>query len=277
MFARKLDKSGKVKLADVDTNENSGMNRAEGEKRFAELAAELFELQELMFAAGQNGLLVILQGRDTSGKDGTLKAVAGAMNPAGVRIASFKVPTQEELSHDFLWRIHRETPGRGQVVFFNRSHYEDVLAVRVHNLVPEKVWRTRFNDINNFEKILTDADILVAKFFLHISKDEQKKRLLAREADPTKAWKLNPGDWAEREKWDEYTEAYEEALSRCADPDAPWYIVPGDHKWFRNLAIAEALVQTLRPHRKAWEDKLANVGAVQKKALDAMRAANKKA
>jgi len=218
---------------------------------------------------------VVLQGRDTSGKDGTLKAVGGVMNSVGIRIASFKVPTAEEVAHDFLWRIHSQTPRKGEVTFFNRSHYEDVLVVRVHKLVPEEVWKRRYNHINAFEELLTDSGTIVVKFYLHISKGEQEQRLLEREADASKAWKLSPGDWQEREFWSDYTRAYEDALSKCATERAPWYIVPADQKWYRNLAIAETLVETLRPYRARWEKKLAAYGEEQKAALIALRAQGK--
>lgn len=261
-----------VNLKKLDTRVKGDMTREEGDKRLAELSEELAELQYLLYAAGENSLLVVLQGRDTSGKDGTLKAIAGAMNPVGVRIASFKTPTPIELAHDFLWRIHRETPGKGEVVFFNRSHYEDVVVVRVHDLVPEKTWKDRYDHINSFEEMLYDSGVIVVKFFLNISKEEQKERLLAREEDPRKAWKLNIGDWEEREHWDAYGVAYEDALNRCGTRHAPWYVVPADQKWLRNVAVAETLVETLRPYRKAWEEKLDAIGKEQKAALDQMRA-----
>lgn len=271
MLATKLTKPGKVDLKKISTDETGGMTKEEGEGRFAALAEELDELQELLYAAGLNGLLVVLQGRDTAGKDGTLEAVAGAMNPVGVRAASFKVPTAEELAHDFLWRIHRETPGRGQVVFFNRSHYEDVLVTRVHNLVPEKVWGRRYKRINEFEELLTDAGIIVVKFYLHISMGEQERRLLAREKEPRKAWKLNAGDWAERRFWDDYTDAYTDVLSKCATEDAPWYIIPADHKWYRNVAVAEALVESLQTYEKRWNTHLEEVGKAGVVSLKKMR------
>ena len=271
MQATKQDKTGRVHLDKLPTDETGGLTADEGRERFAHLAGELDRLQTLMYAAGQNGLLVVLQGRDTAGKDGTLKAVAGAMNPVGVRVASFKAPTPDELAHDFLWRVHQQTPGRGQAVFFNRSHYEDVLVARVHKLVPDTVWEARYKDINHFEELLTDNNIIVAKFYLHISKAEQKKRLLDREAMPEVAWKLNPGDWAERDYWDDYTAAYEDALGKCATASAPWYLVPADHKWFRNLAVAEALVAALHPYEKAWTAHLDEIGKTQRAALATMR------
>lgn len=275
MLAKQLKKTGKVDLESISTNDTGDMTREVGEARLAVLAKELEDLQELLYAAGEKALLIVLQGRDTSGKDGALEAVAGAMNPVGTRIASFKVPSPEELRHDFLWRIHQQAPEKGQVVFFNRSHYEDVLVARVHELVPKEIWEKRYEHINRFEELLNDAGVIVVKFYLHISKEEQKERLLAREEDPAKAWKLNPGDWAERKLWDLYTKAYEDALGKCAAKHAPWFVVPADHKWYRNVVIAEALVETLRPYAKAWEKKLAEIGKTQNAALARMREENK--
>jgi PPK2 family polyphosphate:nucleotide phosphotransferase len=274
MYAIKVDKPGKVDLGKIDPDYEGTMKREEAERQLAAYCAELFNLQELLYAAGANGLLVVLQGRDTAGKDGALKAIAGCMNPVGTRVASFKVPTATELAHDFLWRVHQETPGRGEVVFFNRSHYEDVLVVRVHNLAEEQVWKKRYIHINDFEDLLADHGIIVVKFCLHISKKEQEKRLLEREQDPTKAWKLNAGDWQERSFWDDYTRAYEDAIGKCAAPHSPWYIVPSDQKWFRNLAIAEALVETLQPYKKEWLKRLETVGAKARAELEEYREGN---
>ncbi|MGC4044636.1 MAG: hypothetical protein QM758_12650 [Armatimonas sp.] len=267
MLARKFVEKGTVHLNSVDPSDDGGLNRAEAEERLNGLLARLASLQELLYAAGTNSLLVILQGRDTAGKDGTLKAIAGAMNPVGTRVASFKVPTATELSHDFLWRIHAQVPGKGEAVFFNRSHYEDVLVVRVHNLVPEHVWKQRYGHINDFEELLAESGTIVAKFCLHISKDEQKQRLLEREQDAEKAWKLNPGDWEERTHWDAYTEAYNDAIGKCASKHAPWFVIPANKKWFRNVAVAEALISLLEPYEKGWMEKLKTVGKEQKAAL----------
>ena len=186
-------------------------------------------------------------------------------------MASFKVPTALEAAHDFLWRIHAEAPARGTTTIFNRSHYEDVLVVRVHNLVPETVWKGRYDDINNFEQIFVDAGTVILKFFLFISKDEQEQRLKDREKDPTKAWKLSPADWKEGEFWDDYMAAYEDALNRCSHPAAPWFVVPANHKWFRDLAIAEAIVERLRPLRANWMKRLEEIGAEELKQLRAQR------
>jgi PPK2 family polyphosphate:nucleotide phosphotransferase len=253
----RVDQPQPVTLAACSTSGDPDLNRATGEKRLEALREELAELQDWLFAAARHSLLIVLQGRDTSGKDGTIRHVIGAFNPQGTRIANFKAPAEEELSHDFLWRVHRQTPARGEAVTFNRSHYEDVLVVRVHDLAPERVWRPRFEQINAFEELLAAGDTIIAKFFLHISAEEQAERLLAREREAVKGWKLNPGDWRERRHWDEYTAAYEEAIGRCAAPHAPWHVVPADRKWYRNLAIAEALAETLRPYRHEWEESLA--------------------
>lgn len=272
--AIKVNGEKAVKLASIDPKQDGGVEKDAAEGIREKLGKELSDLQELLYAAGDTSLLIILQGMDTAGKDGAIRGALSYLNPLGVRVASFKVPTAEEAAHDFLWRIHRETPGVGEVTIFNRSHYEDVLVVRVHNLVPKKVWQSRYDDISQFEKILTDSRTIVVKFFLHISKEEQEERLRAREADPIKAWKLAVGDWKERAFWDDYQAAYEDALNKCATRDVPWYVVPADRKWFRDIAILETLVKTLRPYRKEWEARLAKVGATERAALDAYRKEN---
>jgi PPK2 family polyphosphate:nucleotide phosphotransferase len=246
----------KVRLKDYDPRHTGGLDKPSAQERFAELAEELDGLQEDLYAAGRNSVLVVLQGMDTSGKDGAIRNVLHQLNPQGCRVESFKTPTSHELAHDFLWRVHRVTPELGMLGVFNRSHYEDVLIARVHELVPREVWSARYDQINAFESILAASGTIVVKFFLHISRDEQEKRLRAREEDVGKAWKLSAGDWREREHWDAYQEAYEEALSRCSTDVAPWYVVPADRKWHRNLAITEALVQTLRPWRGRWREAL---------------------
>ena len=272
MLAIKFDKPGqKVQLAKVQTRPPRKLTRDEAEARTFQLKQELFELQELMFAAGTNSLLLVLQGRDTAGKDGTIKRVCGALNPRGVAVASFGVPTKDELAHDFLWRVHRHAPGRGEVAIFNRSHYEDVLVVRVHGLAPAPVWRGRYEQINQFEQLLAAHGTIVLKVFLHISLKEQEERLLEREEEPEKAWKLNTNDWKERAFWTQYTRAYQDAISRCAAPNAPWVVVPADKKWFRNLAVAEAVCQALRPHRKAWMKKLEQDGEQGRAEVEAFR------
>jgi PPK2 family polyphosphate:nucleotide phosphotransferase len=186
-------------------------------------------------------------------------------------VASFKAPTEEELAHDFLWRVHKRTPPAGHIKIFNRSHYEDVLVVRVHRLVPEEVWRLRYPSINTFERLLFDSATILLKFYLHISKAEQQQRLLEREQNPIKAWKLSVADWQERSLWDDYTAAYEDVLNRCSTPQAPWFVVPADKKWFRDLAVAETLRDALEPFRERWLKQLEEIGRERKKAIEAYR------
>ena len=249
----------KVRLDKIPTDPPAAVTKQTARKHFAALGTELFELQDGMWGAKVNSVMVVLQGRDSAGKDGTIKHVAGCLNPRGVSVVSFGVPTEEERAHDFLWRVHRHAPRLGEFAIFNRSHYEDVLVVRVHELVPRSLWKERYDHIADFEELLAEHGTIVLKYFLHISKQEQKKRLLERESDPKAAWKLNANDWKEREYWDEYTEAYEDAISKTAAPHAPWTIVPADAKWYRNLVIAESVVEALRERRADW-----------KKTLDAM-------
>lgn len=205
----------------------------------------LRELQELLYADGRRSLLICLQALDAGGKDGTINHLLGAMNPQGCTVQAFKQPSAEELAHDFLWRIHRAAPARGKVAIFNRSHYEDVLIARVHNLVPKKIWSGRYERINAFESGLVADDTMILKFYLHISKEEQLKRFKDRLDNPAKQWKISESDYKERAYWDDYTAAYEEALSRCSTEHAPWFIVPADHHWFRNLAVARIVVEHL--------------------------------
>jgi PPK2 family polyphosphate:nucleotide phosphotransferase len=234
----------------TDRTDTAPGDRAATEAATAIVLTELEELQERLYAegvgGGQRSLLLLLQGMDTSGKDGTVRRVMGSMNPAGVVISSFKKPTAEELAHDFLWRIDRALPTAGMVGVFNRSQYEDVLVVRVHELVPESEWSTRYDRINEFEFRVVDSGCHIVKVMLHISRDEQKRRLAQRLEDPTKYWKYNPGDLTERTYWDDYQAAYQDALTRCSTDAAPWYVVPGDRKWYRDWVIANLLVDALR-------------------------------
>ena len=209
------------------------------------LNARLEALQEVLYAEGKRKLLIVIQAMDTGGKDGVIRHVFDGVNPQGVKVASFKKPTLEELAHDYLWRVHKVTPGSGEIVIFNRSHYEDVLVVRVHNLVPPEVWGRRYAQINAFEKMLADEGTTILKFFLHISKDEQKARLQARLDEPEKRWKFNVGDLGERARWDDYMHAYEAVLSQTSTEWAPWTIVPANRKWYRNLVISQVLVDVL--------------------------------
>ena len=272
-YAAKLDKQQKINLSDYapDDSGGKGLSKDGSADTLAKLGAELSSLQEWMYAAQTHSVLIVLQGLDTSGKDGTISHVMSSMNPQGCDVAAFKVPTPDEAAHDFLWRIHKQTPGKGMITIFNRSHYEDVLVTRVHKLVSDDVVKARYGQIRNFETLLTDDNTIVLKFFLHLSKDEQKARLLAREQDPEKAWKLSAADWKERGFWDDYIQAYEDALGATAMPNAPWYIVPADHKWFRNLAIATALVETLRPYKAGWQKALETLGEQRKAELAEMR------
>lgn len=253
----KVDPGSNVKLKDYDPGSTDKYeDRASADLKLQELSDELSELQELLSAAQKNSLLVVLQGMDTSGKDGTIRHVLSHVNPQGCFVHSFKAPTQEELFHDFLWRVHKATPGLGEMGIFNRSHYEDVLVARVDKLVPEKVWSRRYEEINNFEQLLSQNGMILLKFFLHISYDEQERRLLAREEDKDKSWKLSAEDWEDRKNWKEYEKAYEDVLSKCSTDNAPWYIVPGNHKWYRNLAVAHTIVYTMRQYKDEWKAEL---------------------
>lgn len=266
----------KVRLSAISEKPPKGLTEEDARKEFAKLGEELFDLQDLLWGARRHSVLVILQGRDSAGKDGAIKHVAGFLNPRGVHVTSFGAPTPEELEHDFLWRVHHHTPRKGELAIFNRSHYEDVLVVRVHDLVPKSLWKERYGHIRDFEELLAEHGTIVLKFFLHISSGEQKERLLAREEDPRKAWKLNAGDWEDRDHWDDYTEAYEEAISRTATKHAPWIIVPADSKWYRNLVVARSIADALRPHRRTWQKHLDDVGERKKAELAAYKKQQKK-
>jgi PPK2 family polyphosphate:nucleotide phosphotransferase len=219
--------------------------KEEGEEKLAKLTGKLRDLQEILYAEHKQKILIVLQAMDTGGKDGVIRHVFKGVNPQGVRVASFKVPTPVELDHDYLWRIHQQTPGKGEMVIFNRSHYEDVLIVRVHGLAPEEAWRRRYDQINDFERLLAEEGTTIRKFYLHIDLEEQKERLQARLDDPSKHWKFNTGDLKERKRWGEYMKAYEDALSKTSTAWAPWIIVPANRKWYRNLVVATEIVETL--------------------------------
>jgi PPK2 family polyphosphate:nucleotide phosphotransferase len=234
-----------VNLADYDPSHMGDYHKKAAAKKAKDNVKRLQALQEVMWTEGKHALLIILQALDAGGKDGTIKHVMRGVNPQGCQVTSFKVPTEEELDHDYLWRIHKAVPRRGYIGIFNRSHYEDVLVVRVHNLVPDEVWQQRYDQINHFERLLADSGTTILKFFLYISKEEQKKRFEERLHDPKKNWKFSMGDVQEREHWDEYVRAYEDALSKCSTPWAPWHIVPADHKWYRNLVVSQTIVETL--------------------------------
>jgi PPK2 family polyphosphate:nucleotide phosphotransferase len=237
----------RFKLSKVDPDFDGGF---QDDETVAALLAKnhqrLSQLQELLYAQDRHALLIVLQAMDAAGKDGTIRHVMSGINPLGCTVTSFKAPSAEERDHDFLWRVHQAVPARGEIGIFNRSHYEDVLVVRVHDFVPEAVWSKRYKQINQFERLLSRNDVTIVKFFLHISRDEQKQRLMDRLADPGKTWKFNPDDLKERPLWDKYMEAFQEALRRCSTVCAPWYAIPANKKWFRNLAISQILVETLQ-------------------------------
>jgi PPK2 family polyphosphate:nucleotide phosphotransferase len=243
----RIEPGSKVDLSKYDAG--STREAPKGKKGTEELVADLTRrlavLQEQLWANHQHKVLVVLQGMDTSGKDGTISHVFEGVNPQGVGVAAFKAPSPEERDHDFLWRIHGRVPGSGEIVIFNRSHYEDVLAVRVHKLVPDKVWKARYDQINAFEQLLTASGTVILKFFLHIDKDEQKKRLQDRLDDPQKRWKFRLGDLDDRALWDDYAKAYQDLLTKTSTEDAPWYVVPANKKWYRNLVVATVLVEAL--------------------------------
>lgn len=237
----------KINLRKVDADDTPLVKggKKEGEALAAKLGQRLDALQDLLYAGHEHKLLIVLQGMDTAGKDGAIRKVFASMDPLGIRVASFGVPTEEELDHDFLWRVHRQVPGKGEIVIFNRSHYEDVLVVRVRNLVPKSVWRERYDQINDFEKMLADTGTVILKFFLHIDADEQKERLQARIDDETKRWKFRKGDLDDRKLWRDYQSAYEDAISRTSTEWAPWYVVPANAKWYRNVVISQTIVEAL--------------------------------
>jgi PPK2 family polyphosphate:nucleotide phosphotransferase len=238
----------RVDLGKIDPDDTTGFSgvKDDGQKRLDRLREHLRSLQELLYAERGHALLIVLQGMDSAGKDGTIRRVFDGVNPQGVRVASFKRPTDVELAHDFLWRVHAQTPARGEMVLFNRSHYEDVLVTRVHGLISRDVWVRRYREINDFERMLTEEGTTVLKFFLHISRGEQKRRLKERLEDPTKHFKFREGDLLERKYWDDYQLAYQEALARTSTRWAPWTIVPSDRKWFRDLVVCERIVAALR-------------------------------
>jgi len=231
----------KVELDSIPSDDDGGMKKEEGLEQFRDASRRIDELQELMYAECKHSLLVILQAMDAAGKDSTLGAVFGPVNPQGCTVVSFKVPNELERRHDFLWRVHQQVPPRGYMTVFNRSHYEEVLVVRVKGLAPHHVWHKRYDHINCFEKMLHDEGTTIIKFYLHISKDYQRKRLQRRLKLPEKHWKFNPEDLTERKRWDQYMRAYEDAMSKCSTEYAPWYIIPAQTRWYRNLLVASIL------------------------------------
>ncbi|MFL5244448.1 MAG: polyphosphate kinase 2 family protein [Gemmataceae bacterium] len=257
-------KPGKaVSLDDYDPSDTGSYKSAEEAKETLQAHIdELIKLQNLLYAGNRHSLLIILQGMDTSGKDGTIRHVMSGLSPLGVQVHAFKAPSPEELAHDFLWRVHKVVPPRGYIGIFNRSQYEDVLVVRVHELVKRRVWKDRYKQINHFERLLTKNDTIILKFFLHISKDEQKKRLADRLSDPTRYWKFSLQDIEERKLWSDYQKAYEDVLSLCSTKHAPWYIVPANHKWYRNLVVAGTIVKTLRELKMEYPPAMADLSKV---------------
>jgi PPK2 family polyphosphate:nucleotide phosphotransferase len=236
----------KLRLSEVDPDATGGVKKEAALERYVQLREKINVLQQILYAEHRRSLLIVFQAMDTGGKDGAIKNLCAGLNPAGLRITSFKAPSQKELDHDFLWRAHQAVPGKGMIGIWNRSHYEDVLIARVHKLVPKKIWKARYGQINRFEEILSENGITVLKFMLHISKDEQKKRLQARLNDPEKWWKFNPSDLKERSFWNDYQKAYEDAINCCTTKCAPWHIVPANHKWARSLAIADLVLRVLK-------------------------------
>lgn len=245
LLVKPVKTTRKLKLKDWDPDYDADKRKEDVESELAHFSGRMSELQHKLLAANSRSLVIILQGVDASGKDGTIRHVMGALNPQSCYVKSFKVPTEEELSHDYLWRVHMAVPPKGQIAIFNRSHYEDVIEVRVRNLVPKNELTPRYRQINDFERYLSQNHVTILKFFLHISKDEQKNRIKERLMDPTKRWKISEGDLLVRKYWDKYMESYEQALSRCSTHWAPWYVIPANLKWFRNWAVAQIIVNTL--------------------------------
>ena len=254
----------RVRLSEWDPNDHNGFkgNKKSAQQKLAKLDAQLDDLQELLYAEHKHRVLIVLQAMDTGGKDGTIRQVFRGVNPQGVRVASFKVPTPRELDYDFLLRAHAQVPGNGEMVIFNRSHYEDVLVVRVHGLISQKVCRRRYQEINDFEEMLANEGTTIIKFFLNIDLFEQKKRLQARLDDPKKHWKFNVADLKERKLWREYMKAYEDAMGETSTPWAPWYIVPANSKWYRDLVVSRVIVKTLEELKMSYPKAVRNLGKI---------------
>ncbi len=249
-----------IKIKKLDTNDLGDWEgkKKDAQKAFKKLQKDLAELQEILYAEQKHKILIILQAMDTGGKDGTIRTLLEKVNPQGVKIANFKVPSTVELDHDYLWRVHAKVPAKGEMVIFNRSHYEDVLVVRVHELVPKEVWKKRFEQINAFERMLAEEGTTILKFYLHIDKEEQKQRFLERLTDPKKQWKFNPNDLEERKKWDLYQDAYQDVLNKTSTPWAPWYAIPANRNWYRNLCVASVIVETLKSLKLKYPEPLPN-------------------
>jgi PPK2 family polyphosphate:nucleotide phosphotransferase len=262
LIKRCIVKSGsKAHLKDRDPGDTFGVRR--NDRAFEKRLDRLRELQQLLYAYRRFALLIVLQALDAGGKDGTIRHVMSGVNPQGCKVTSFKVPTSEERAHDFLWRVHKAVPECGDIGIFNRSHYEDVLVVRVHRTAPKDVWSKRYGQINDFEQMLAENGVRILKFFLHISKEEQKRRLQARITDPTRNWKISAADIEDRGHWDDYVKAYEDALRKCSTPAGPWYVIPADHKWLRNYLVAEIVVQALEEMKLKYPPPAIDVSKIQ--------------
>ena len=261
MHTYQIQKDEKVSLKDYDSNDTKlwKSSKKDAKKKTRNLRKELINLQRMLYAENKHKILIVLQSMDSGGKDGTIRSIFKGVNPQGVRVASFKVPTPEEISHDYLWRIHKQTPKSGEIVIFNRSHYEDVLVVRVHQLVSGKVWQKRYEQIRDFENILADEGTTILKFFLHISKDEQKERFFERIEIPKKQWKFNPKDIDERKLWDDYMCAYEDTLTKTSTAYAPWYVIPSNHNWYRDYVNIKIITETLKKLKMTYPKPVENI------------------
>ncbi|MEO6753101.1 MAG: polyphosphate kinase 2 family protein [Opitutus sp.] len=274
-FRVTLGSNVRLKDHDPDYSDPDEKKKSSG-KEVAKLQERMDALQFRLYAEQKHSLLICLQAPDAGGKDGVVRHVIGSMNPQGCHVASFKQPSADELAHNFLWRVEDQTPKRGEVVIFNRSHYEDVLIVRVHDLVPKKVWSERYKQINDFEQRLAANHTHILKFFLHISKEEQLERFKRRLDDPERHWKISEADYSEREHGADYEAAYEDALSKCSTDDAPWFVIPSDHKWFRNLAISQIIVETMERLGIKVPEPTANLAAIRRKYHKAVKRARTK-
>jgi PPK2 family polyphosphate:nucleotide phosphotransferase len=263
----KVEPGTRVDLKDYDPD-YTGKYRSEQEtlEELNKLKEKLFDLQQLMYADNRFALLIVIQAMDAGGKDGLIRSVMSIFNPQGCQVTSFKAPSLEELDHDYLWRIHHVIPRKGEIGIFNRSHYEDVLVVRVHDIVPKDVWKARYDQINDFEEYLAENNVIIRKFYLHISEHEQEERILKRLLDPKKNWKFSAADMKERNYWDEYMDAFDDLLTRCSTKNAPWYIVPANKKWYRNLVVARVLVETLESLNMKWPEPTPYVKELARKA-----------
>jgi len=261
MHAYQIREGKKVSLINFNPNDTKlwKLDKKDAKKAMKDLREDLIDLQQLLYAEQKHKVLIVLQAMDGGGKDGTIRSIFKGVNPQGVRVASFKVPTKEEIGHDYLWRIHKQTPKSGEIVIFNRSHYEDVLVVRVHQLVSEDTWRKRYEHIRNFEKTLTDEGTTILKFFLHISKEEQKERFIERIEINKKQWKFNPKDIDERKLWDDYMRAYEDSLIKTSTASAPWYVIPANRNWYRDYVIIKIITEALKKLKMTFPKPVENI------------------